>query len=393
MRILLLCDRFPDSYRDGLLLRVLHLVRHLRAQHAIELLCFHSGVPEGETVALFDRVRTVAPPDVRPGAGWLAPLLDWNPRQLYPHSSALAHVLEHELMPADYDVIWDAGASLFPHLSPRWRSVPLVADLVDDMVLTFGREARLAESWLQRARIWKYRILHWGFERYCMRRAAMCVVVSEEDAAMFRRVSPQVPVVVVANGVDVDYFAPLPVMMQPNRLVFEGSMAFPPNQDAAQFLTGEILPLIWRLRPDVCLTLVGRDPPPALQALQNERIQVTGAVPDVRPFVAEAALFVCPLRSGAGIKNKLLQAWAMGKAVVATPLSVGGLAAREGDNIVLREGAPALAEAVLELLDAPERCQALGVAARNTVLEQYTWSRQAVAFARILEQAARAGRE
>ena len=170
-------------------------------------------------------------------------------------------------------------------------------------------------------------------------------------------------------------------------------MAFPPNQDAAQFLTGEILPLIWQVRPDVCLTLVGRDPPPALQALQNERIQVTGAVPDVRPFVAEAALFVCPLRSGAGIKNKLLQAWAMGKAVVATPLSVGGLAAREGDNIVLREGAPALAEAVLELLDAPERCQALGVAARNTVLEQYTWSRQAVAFARILEQAARAGRE
>ena len=83
----------------------------------------------------------------------------------------------------------------------------------------------------------------------------------------------------------------------------------------------------------------------------------------------------------------------MGKAVVATPLSVGGLAAREGDNIVLREGASALAEAVLELLDAPERCQALGVAARNTVLEQYTWSRQAVAFARILEQAARAGRE
>lgn len=388
MKILLLCDRFPNSYRDGLLLRVLHLVRQLRIRHAIDLICFSVDTPKGETLPLFERIWWFPPPVRNRRFSRFSPLLEWNPRHLYPFSRELESLLAHELSPEDYDLVWDAGASLFMHLPSRWIDVPLVADLVDDMVLTFSRAIRVAGNWKQRIKNFKYLMIHYLFEHYCMRRAALCCVVSDEDAASFRRISPKVPVEVVPNGVDADYFMPMPDPVIPGRLVFEGSMAFLPNQDAALFLVQEIMLRVWSQRPDATLTLVGRDPSDTILALHSDRVRVTGAVADVRPFVAEAEVFICPLRSGAGIKNKLLQAWAMGKAVIATSLSVGGLDIQKDQNVVVRDGAEAIAEAVIRLLGDRQRCEELGRLGRQTVLQKYTWPLQAAAFERLLEQTA-----
>lgn len=379
MRILLLCDRYPNSYRDGLLLRVLHLANRLRPNHQMDLLCFHNAAVDGEPVEIFGRIWTVPTPPRKSSRGWWGVIADWDPRGLYPRSPAVELLLAAEINPDDYDVVWDAGASMFQHLPPRWDAVPVVADLVDDMVLTFWRAMQSEPDWLKKLRILKYLAVNLLFERYCMRRTSHCVVVSEDDAAVFRSVS-KVPVSVIQNGVDVDFFIPGNVAIVPGRLVFEGTMAFPPNQQAAHFLVKEIMPRIWAGRPDASLTLVGRDPPPDILALANERVFVTGAVDDIRPYVLEAEVFVCPLQSGAGIKNKLLQAWAMGKAVVATNLSIGGLGAKDGHNLLIRDTPEAIATGVMELLENHELRNSLGQLGRGNVETIFTWKRQTNSF-------------
>lgn len=387
MRVLLLCDRYPDSYRDGLLLRILHLLKHLVKVHRFDLLCQHGGVADGEPTKLFDHIWTAPPPPARAGQGWRGLFTGWNARDLYRRNPEIARLLQEQIDPADYDVVWDAGARMLMHLDGRWSSVPVVAELVDDMVLTIGRAARKIPWSLERLRLTKYETIHRRYERDCLQRAAVCSVVSDDDAASFRSVS-RVPVRVARNGVDIDYFAPGTESEIPGRLVFEGSMSFGPNLSAATFLVEQVMPLIWARRPDASVALVGRDPPPRLVALANERVLVTGSVDDVRPFVRQAQIFMCPLLDGAGIKNKLLQAFAMGKAVVATPVSVGGLGAKDGTHLLVRDGASALAEAALGLLDDAALRAKLGGAARALVHETLTWPIQAAVFEAVLTEAA-----
>ena len=130
MKILLLCDRYPNSYRDGLLLRVLHLAKRLRVRHQIDLLCYHDGPVNGEPAEIFGHIWTVLPPSRQQHRGWLGVLSGWSPSELYPHSKALVTLLEQEVDPKNYDVVLDAGASLFLHLPLNWNNVPVVADLL-----------------------------------------------------------------------------------------------------------------------------------------------------------------------------------------------------------------------------------------------------------------------
>lgn len=393
MNILLLCDRVPDGASDGLLLRVLALARELAPRHCIDVLCLRPRGGDREAApGLFRRVWMAAPGAPRSKPAWLGPLGGWGPEALYVPSPEVAALLESEIHPADYDVVWDAGAVLLTQLPPRWDAVPVVADLVDDMVLTFRRAMQAAPRWLDKLRLRKYAHVFGRFERESMRRAAHCVVVGEEDAASFARVSPRVPVSVVANGVDTGHFAPDGSAAVPGRLVFEGTMNFPPNEQAALHLVKDIMPRIWARQPQASVALVGRNPGPALRALAGERVLVTGSVPDVRRHVLQAEVFVCPLLSGAGIKNKLLQAWAMQRPVVATGLSTGGLDARDGVDLLVRDGAEAFAGAVLDLLGDPQRRLALGRAGREVAVTRFAWAAMATRFETLLLSAAQAAR-
>ncbi|HRY90479.1 MAG TPA: glycosyltransferase family 4 protein, partial [Rubrivivax sp.] len=167
----------------------------------------------------------------------------------------------------------------------------------------------------------------------------------------------------------------------------EGRMDFPPNVDAVLWFVAEVLPLVQRQRPGVKFWAVGNKPAPEVLALAGDAVTVTGWVDDVRPWLDRAALFVAPMRMGAGIKNKVLQAWAMGKAVVATPAAIGGLLAEPGANLEVAEGAEALAERIVQLLQDRERRTALGRAARATIEAHYTWARRAEALAEVMQDA------
>jgi glycosyltransferase involved in cell wall biosynthesis len=138
--------------------------------------------------------------------------------------------------------------------------------------------------------------------------------------------------------------------------------------------------------PGARLRLIGRNPPADVRALAAENVEVTGEVDDVRPMLAEAAVVACAVRTGTGIKNKLLEAAALGLPIVATSAAVGDLDLRDGEQLLVRDGADSIAEAVTNLLGDPKRRDTLGAAARSAVLDRWTWPRAASSFERLYDE-------
>lgn len=177
---------------------------------------------------------------------------------------------------------------------------------------------------------------------------ANTVVVSERDRDELIGINPKLKVTVIPNGVDTYQFRPRPVQRIP-ALLFVGNYEYEPNVDAAMRLAADIFPAVQARIPQARLWLVGNAPTAEMQALANENIHVTGRVPDVRPYLARASAFVSPLRLGAGIKNKILEALAMGCPVVGTPISLDGIAVTDGQDAISADGA-AMTDAIVRLL-------------------------------------------
>jgi glycosyltransferase involved in cell wall biosynthesis len=181
--------------------------------------------------------------------------------------------------------------------------------------------------------------------------------------------------VTIPNGVDIEYFAPAAAESDGKKLVFTGVMDYGPNEDAVLNFCEHTFPLIQRAMPEIEFWVVGSGPTARVQALTSQSgVHVTGEVDDVRPYVQSAALFVCPLRSGAGMKNKILAAMAMRRPVVATSLSLEGLEALPEEHVLVADGAEAFAAQVLRLLREPPLAQRLVDRAYRLVTERYSWT-------------------
>src|SRR5438105_2157518 len=179
---------------------------------------------------------------------------------------------------------------------------------------------------------------------------------------------------VVPNGVDIEAFRP--TAGREEGLVFVGELTWFPNRDALQFFTDEILPRVRALNGETPARWVGRaSEEDRRQYRDGWGIELTGYVADVRPYVRDAACFVVPLRVGGGTRLKILDAWAMGKAVVSTSVGCEGLAAEDGRNILIRDDPAEFARAVCDVLRDQSLRARLGAAARQTVEQHYSWER------------------
>jgi len=200
----------------------------------------------------------------------------------------------------------------------------------------------------------------------------------------------------ITNGVDMDFFSPLQgSTVDPDMIVFTGVMGYAPNEDAVVHFSHEIFPLIKAQRPKAQFWIVGKSPSQIVQDLAGcPGIHVTGEVEDVRPFIRSAAVVVCPLRVGAGVKNKMLIAMAMQKAIVATSLSIEGLDVAENREVLLANDAQAFASKVVHLLTHPEEAQRVGMNGFRRVQERYSWSAMGKAMETAIESvmASRNGR-
>lgn len=383
MRILVTCDRYPSPRHEGLILRIFHYVRHLRSRHDFDLFCLERPGQrrDPEIEKFFGQVTCLPFPEHRPRKGLNRIWSAFDPEELYTRSDDIRQAINLMVEERKYDLVWDAGCNLLPNLSEARSTLPLLADQVDDAFLGLRRQLEITQGfrrklWL-RKQLWLQRI----FARRYLADAEAVLFVSPLDEESFKNVCPNAKAITIANGVDETYFRPSPIPSQGfngrPELVFEGVMCFPPNIDAAKYFVQSILPLLKKRNNDIHFSLVGRDPSPEVLALQSSDVEVTGFVDDVRPWLENAQIFVCPMRSGAGIKNKILQAWSMGKAVVSTPEGAFGLPAVHGKNILLSSSPEGFADAVEQLLLNPQLVSALGQAARNEIEENYSWTSKA----------------
>jgi len=191
----------------------------------------------------------------------------------------------------------------------------------------------------------------------------------------------------VPTGVDLDHFAPRSRMSQPTTdLVFLGSMDWRPNIDGVRWFAADILPLIRRRLPECSLAVVGRLPTPEIRRLADAdaRIQVTGTVPDVRPYLWESAVSIVPLRVGGGTRLKIYEAMAARVPVVSTSVGAEGLDVRDGENIALADSPEAFAERCLILLSDAEARRKQAQAAWEIVAACYSWEVVARKFEQLL---------
>lgn len=242
----------------------------------------------------------------------------------------------------------------------------------------WGQYAGVAEPWYTRPGVALEALKMRFSEPAWWRKADAVGAMSDFDAAIIRKAAPNTPVYMAPNGVDVGYFAPNPdVSRDTQTAVYMGDYKYFPNSDAVTYFAREIMPRIKARRPDFHLTLLGKDPTPEMQALAGDDITVTGLVDDTRPYLQGSAVFVCPLRSGSGTRFKLMEALACGCPVVSTTIGAEGLNAVDGEHMLLRDDPEAFAEAVVDLLDHPERGAAIGRAGRNWVIDNHAWEHSA----------------
>lgn len=187
---------------------------------------------------------------------------------------------------------------------------------------------------------------------------------------------------VIPNAADVDYYQPRPTDPTPDgrTLMYFGLLSYIPNIDGVTHFVRDIWPHIADEHPDARVKIVGGRAPPALQALAGPRVELTGFVEDLRPHLASAAAIVVPLRFGGGTRLKIVEAMAMGKAIVSTTLGAEGIDAVAGRDLLLEDEPVEFAAAVKRLLADPDLADSLGQSARRLSVERYAWSSAATAL-------------
>ncbi len=218
--------------------------------------------------------------------------------------------------------------------------------------------------------------------------ADLLTTVSEREAGHFRSIGTAA-VEVVPNGIDCARYADLPVGRPsgPPVVMFLGAMSWEPNVAAAELLAERVLPALADRIPDVRLRIVGRDPSPRVQRLAaSDRVEVTGAVPDVHPHLAEAHVLAVPLQAGGGTRLKILEAFAAGLPVVSTAVGVEGIDATADRHLVVAE-IDGFADAIARLLSAPGFGAELAGAARTLVEARYDWNAIGTRASEFIQQA------
>jgi len=234
------------------------------------------------------------------------------------------------------------------------------------------RHAQVSDGLVRRTYMFdQYRKMR-SFERGCGEHFDHVIAVSQQDREIFRQRYGWRNVDAIDTAVDTDFFQPQPGLEQPGRVMFLGSMDWLPNQDGVRFFADEVWPKVLASHPDAVFQIVGRNPPPAIQALgQRQGIEVTGSVPDVRPYLAQASVVVVPLLVGGGTRLKIYEAMAMGRATVSTTIGAEGLPVQPGSHYLQADTAEDFARDIVRLMDDGALRRDIGQAADGFVREHY----------------------
>ncbi len=374
MSLLFLAHRVPFPPDRGDKIRSFHILQYLAQRTPVHLVAFADDEADFDPPAVFTDILascTIIPRAKSQTRAAIEALATGKPVSLTAFAHPAVQAAVDRAVPQVGGVYCFSGqmAQYLPADGP-----PVVMDFVDmdsAKFAGFAEDARGPMRWMMRR---EARLLG-AFEREIASRVSASLFVSEAEAALFRDGGAQGRVLAVENGIDSVKFDPalnaaISRSSAEGLIVFTGQMDYRPNIDAVTWFARDILPLICRYRP-VQFAIVGRAPTQDVKALASDHVTVTGAVDDVRGWLAAADVCVAPLKLARGIQNKVLEAMAMARPVVASAAAAEGI--DHAGTIRVAETAAAFAAEVIALLEAPEDAARLGEAARAQVIHRYGW--------------------
>jgi glycosyltransferase involved in cell wall biosynthesis len=293
---------------------------------------------------------------------WVA---DWSSRAYAARVRAVAEAWQPDLIQIEYHIMGQYLSSLRTCRAPRVLTEHEPAGRAAPYIRSSSPIAGLLNRYDRHA---------WSrFERGVVHGVHAIVAFTEADQAAVEALKPAARIVRIPLGTDIPDEPLDPTGSLPPSLLFVGNFLHPPNVDAALRLVRSIFPKVQVRYPDLHLYLVGEQPPGELTRMAAPTTHITGRVPDPTPYLDQAAVFVAPLQSGGGMRVKVLEALAAGKAIVATPRAVEGLSVVHGEQVYLGETDDDFARAIVELLDAPERRLGLASRARAWACAHLGW--------------------
>ncbi len=387
-RILLLTPQLPYPPHQGTTIRNYNLLVNLAARHEVHLLSFahsHDELSKAAPLQRCCRSAETVPIPQRSTLGRLlsvffSPLPDMAlrlPSKIF--RAKLATMLGRQR----FDVVQVEGIEMAQYglwlLEESRGSRPLI--VFDDHNAEYVLQQRAFETDVRLPGRWPaalYSFIQWRklsrYEAESCRRTDRVVAVSEADKKALCRLTPGLKVTVIPNGVDTEYYKPQSLPSYSQTLVFTGKMDFRPNIDAVLWFCREVLPLLRAELPTIHFYIVGQKPHRRILPLADDpAVTVTGYVDDIRPHIARAELYVVPLRIGGGTRLKVMEAMAIGKAIVSTTVGCEGFEVTDGRELVIADTAADFARRVIELLGDDRARESLGREARRLVEERYDW--------------------
>ncbi|MEM6343041.1 MAG: glycosyltransferase [Bacteroidota bacterium] len=381
MKLVILTSRFPYPLEKGDKLRIYHQIRELSQRHEI-VLCslFEERVDETamremqqycQRIELFPLSKIGLPFRLLRALGSELPLM-----AAWFYRSAIKRKIHQIITEEKADHLYCQLLRMAPYV--EGYEGPATLDYMDCFSVQIQRQAE-ASGWGKFIWRWEAKKLA-QYESLLADRFAHHSIISEQDRAHLPFPSRE-KVAILPNGVQVDYFKPMPEYKAAYELVFVGNLGYFPNVRAAVWLVNEIMPLIWAKRPEAKLLLAGARPTKEIQRLgEDPRIKVSGWLADIREAYAQGQIFIAPLKTGSGQQNKILEALSMARPCVTTTLVNNAIGATAGEEIRLGDSSEELAEAVLDLLAQPEQATQMGESGRQKILSIFSWARSVEAL-------------
>ena len=388
MRIFFICQRVPFPPDRGDKITTFNEIRHLSTTHEVHVFCLADGRRDLDNVPgllCYARSVTAVPVTRRTGKlRALKALFAGGPLSVAAFNEAELHDAIRqkfaEIRP-DLIMIYSCNVAQYAEHFPQVPRIMQFAELDSSRWGQFARRSRPPLRWVYAIEERRF----FAYERHIARTFSHALVCTAAEQCDFERLIPGAPVSLVGNGVDLEYFRSKGIAKQPGSIVFTGVMDYFPNVDAVVWFCNEVLPIVQQQIPEAGLTICGSRPAAAVRRLAKRRgVTVTGRVPDTRPYMDRAEVFVAPLRMARGIQNKLLEAMAMGLPCVASAAATTGTAVPDGEGILAADDRDEFAEHVVRSTARWGFPRRDGGKARATAELNYRWETQLACLDRVV---------
>ena len=386
-KILWLSHFIPFPPKGGNLQRSYNLIRELSKEHDLTLLSFNQssivGTPQllQDSKEHFSQFCTVA--DVLPiptesskfqkALLLLKGLLPWRTYTVsWLESKDFTIKLNALLAHKSFDIIHVDTISLAPYVS-HLKNIKAVLNHHNIESAMMLRRAENESNLFKKIYFYQEGVKLQKLERRICNKFHLNITCSDLDSERLKAAAGVTNCISIPNGVDLDYFQPMAGKIKPKSLVFAGGMSWYPNLDAMNFFLKSVWPRLVKQIPDISLTIIGKNPPQWMSDMQKEypNILVTGFVDDVRPYLAEAEIYICPIKDGGGTKLKVLDALAMGKALIADAIACEGIEVVNNKSVIFASTPAEYIEKIKYLLENPKINQELSRNGNQLIKDLY----------------------